>query len=212
MNTATWVKEKLDQDSRINSVSIDGNTMTIERKFGPAFNAILFSSSNISQSQVIKLLENVEEQIDFVCYTPKDACVSGAVYSYLNDKKIAFGSIGDLMRFSGNKTNWPYENPGVGFIMRGLSQHSRVQRVTRLDNKRYLVNRIALPDFVLVECDDYEFSGESVRHTKEVFKEFDMIFASNNFGRMLASSEDISRQLGLKVGRWRDVLIQLSRR
>lgn len=202
-----WVSQQIEKNDNIKSLKIDGDTLRIVRKKGESLNVSVVSCKRLTSTDV----EHIDTtKIDFVLNIPKDAFISGSVIDSLEYRNIAVGGLGDLHRVLNQEFNWPYQNPGIEFIMRGLEQHRKVAAVKRLDSKRYKIDRIALSTVIILALNDYELSTEAVRNGKQVYGEFHSILASHPYARISSSAHSVASDLGISIHTWKELLGKLN--
>ena len=202
-----WVSQRIKENENIKSLKIDGDILKIDRKKGESLNVSVISFNRLTSKDV----EHIDtSEIDFVLNIPKDAFISGSVINSLEYRNVAVGGLGDLHRVLNQEFNWPYQNPGVEFIMRGLEQHRKVTAVRRLDSKRYEIDRIALSTVTILALNDYELSAEAVRNGKQVYGEFHSILASHPYARISTSAHSVASGLGINIHTWRELLGKLN--
>ncbi len=113
------------------------------------------------------------------------------------------------MRAINNKNLIEYQNPETKFIMGGLSQHTNVQGVIRLDNRRYSVVKIGFEKDIVLALNDYDMTANAIREAKNKFVTFDVILASNPNARISSSAKDVASEIGVRILTWRQLLGRL---
>lgn len=204
-NVQNWLIESIKKHDQVLSVNVEtDNVINIQRREGIPLKVAAISLKVTSSTTVIDVVK--EHSFEFLLNIPKDAYTIGEIFEYLDSKQISYGGLGDLYRILSENENWPYQQPEVSFIMRGLEQHSKVSSIKRLDDRRYSITRKNLPAVIVVALNDYDFNTESVRNGKQVYKTFDGILASNPNVRITGGAESVAETLGVKIYTWRQLL------
>ena len=152
-----------------------------------------------------------DEKVDFVLNVSREPYISAKALRFSNDNNFGIGGLGDLMRALRDHNLCNYVNPEVAFILRGLRQHTRVQNVTRMDNRRYNIERYDLPSVIIVALNDYDLTAESVRGAIDYFPKFKAILTSNPNCRRSKSSIIAASSAGIKILSWGEVLGYLNK-
>lgn len=204
-NVSNWLIENIEKHDKVLSVNVEpDNVINIQRKGGIALKVAAISLKVTNLTDVIDLVK--EYSFEFLLNIPKDAYTVGEIFDYLDSEQISYGGLGDLYRVLSETENFPYQQPEVSFIMRGLEQHSKVSAVKRLDDRRYSITRKNLPTVIVLALNDYDFNTESVRNGKQVYKTFDGILTSNPNARITGGAESVAETLGLKIYTWGQLL------
>ncbi len=174
-----FVMEKLPPYDSVETIdSLDNGYLLIKRKKGVDFRCFCISSEEVTFGMMKEILDKKLE-IDFIVNIKKDYLISGAAMSIMNSNYISFGGFGDLIRFSNQLDNELFVEKEYAFVSRGLKQHDKIKTIERLDNKRIRIERYSLSEVIIVMNNDYDLNTESVRRTKEKFKTFKVILATN---------------------------------
>ncbi|MEE4247114.1 MAG: hypothetical protein V2I33_17005 [Kangiellaceae bacterium] len=209
--TFEWILEKLEDDDSILSTEIVSDLLLrINRKEGESISITKSTLSNINLNAIKAILTN--QDADFILHTIREPFINGSVFEYLNRKQKIIGGFGDLFRVLRQNKNYPYLPPQVGFIMRGLEQHTKVSNVRRLDNKRYEIERYGLETVIIIALDDYDIGIESVRSAVNDFDKFDAVLKSNPNGSITSSAVTLADSRELKVFKWGQLLGILNRK
>lgn len=210
-NKFNWLIERLEENPAIETADIlSDNLLQVTKKDGYVATVTLMSQSRFNSLTVRKILE--ENNADFILHTSKEPFVDGSAYDYLDTQQKVIGGYGDFFRAISQDEIWPYVSKDTQFILRGLRQHDRVQKVTRLDNKRYEIQRIGLETVIIIALNDYDLGIESIRQAVDEFREFDAVFKSNPNGRISNSAVELADKREIKVFKWGELLGQLNRR
>ena len=104
-----------------------------------------------------------------------------------------------MFRFINQEYNWPYENPEVRFILRGVSQHNKVSSIKRIDSRRYEIERYSRKKDIILALNDYDLSAESVRNGKELYKDFNIILTSNPNARVTSDAYSVAKDINVRI-------------
>ena len=183
MSNSDWlnsfVKDKLPAYNSVERIeSMDNDILQIKRKKGEDFKCFCISSENVSYNTIKDILDKYSE-INFIANIKKDYFISGDAISVMNSAKISFGGFGDLISFSNQRDNSLFVEKEYQFVIRGLNQHDKIKKIERLDNKRIRVERYSMSEVIIVMNNDYDLNTESVRRTKEKYRDFKVILSTN---------------------------------
>ena len=201
-----FVKTKLPGYDSVESIdSLDNGSLLIKRKKGVDFNCFCISSEDVNYRTTKEILDKYPE-IDFITNIKKDYLISGDAMSIMNSKNVSFGGFGDLIKFSNQRDNSLYVEKEYAFVSRGLNQHDKIKRIERLDNKRIRVERYSLGEVIIVMNNDYDLNTESVRITKDKFKTFKVILATNPYARITSDAYSTAQFMDVDICTYRDFL------
>lgn len=204
-----WLIERLDGDSEIDSTYVDSdNILHINRVIGEPLR-IITSALDRFNYEDIKPLADLDN-VDFILHILKEPYISGNVFEYLDSKQKVLGGYGDVFRILNQSNNYPYLPPEVRFIKRGLEQHTKVNKVRRLDDRRYEIVRYGLETVIIVALNEYDLSVEAIRSAIDKYKTFDAVLKSNPNGRISASALKLSDSKEIKVFKWGELLGKLN--
>lgn len=210
-NRFTWLIEKLEEDSKIESADVlSDNLLQVIRKDGYTCTVTMSTILKYNTVSITKILD--ENNADFILHTNKDAYVSGTVYDMLHGQRKVIGSYGDFFRAIRQERIWPYVPKDVEFIMRGIGQHTRVERIRRLDNKRFEIERRGLDTVTIIALNDYDLGVESIRQAVDQFPHFDAVLKSNPNGRISSSAIELADSREIKAFKWGEMLGELNKR
>jgi hypothetical protein len=205
-----FLKEKLNDFDSIQTLKDeDDNLLEIERKKGESFLVFTMSSEFIGISH-IKEIFNYNKNIKFIVNIKKDYKINGIAMKFLHTKKISFGGMGDLMRFTNQNENSLYIDKEFEFVNRGLNQHNKVKSIERLDNKRIKIERLILKDVIAVMNNDYELAAESVRSYKSRFNDFKVMISTNPNSRISTEAYSVAKTLNIDICKWGELLGKLN--
>ena len=194
-----WIASKINEHDEVIKTEYDqiNNLLIVTRKKGLSFTLAVMSEKIVSLSDIPK--DYLQNKVNFLVNIPKDPFVRGNVYETLKNNKICFGGVGDLFRYINQDYNWPYENPEVRFILRGVSQHDKVSQIKRLDSRRYEIERYFGESVIILALNDYDLSAESVRNGKELYKDFSIILTSNPNARVTSDAYRVAKELNVRI-------------
>ena len=139
MNLTDWCLDKVSGHGKVESISkIDSGTLEINHKNSNAYTISVLSSERMS----LKSISEIDIQnIDFILNIKKDAYINESLMKLMESSDFSIGGLGDLYSAlgSGNLSN--YVSKEMLFVIRGLSQHTKVKSISRLDNRRFQVER-----------------------------------------------------------------------
>lgn len=208
--SGTFLKEKLSNFDKIQKIGlIASNLLEVQRKKGKSFFTFTMSLKLIELNDIKEILEN-NSNLNFIVNIKKEYRISGSAISYLNSKSVSFGGMGDIMRFSNQRDNSLYVDKEYSFVQRGLSQHTKVKSLERLDNKRIKIERYSMKEVIAVMNNDYDLGSESVRSYKDRFKDFKVIICTNPNARVTSEADSIANSLKIDICAWGDLLGKLN--
>lgn len=208
-----WVLNKIKTNDRVLSAEIIEENIILIRRLSDEseIKVVTLSFQELNIDNVSKIVNDYK--FDFLLNIKAEAYYHGKIYSFLDDKKKSFGTLGDLYRVIGQNENWPYLHRDVKFILRNLKQHSKVLKVERLDNKRLnIIRKFNLSSIIIVATNDYEVNAESLRKLKEDFNNFDAILASNPIGRITSQAFSVAEMMGVPLYNWSELYSELNKK
>jgi len=201
-----FVIEKLPQYDSVESIDpLDNGSILIKRKKGVDFKCFCISSEEVNYGMIKEILDKNLE-IDFIANIKKDYLISGDAMSIMNSKYISYGGFGDLIRFSNQRDNELFVEKEYAFVSRGLNQHDKIKKIERLDNKRIRVVRYSLSEVIIIMNNDYDLNTESVRRTKEKFKTFKVILATNPNVRITSDAYSTAQFMDVDICKYGEFL------
>ncbi len=177
--TASWCCEKLISHEKIASATpIGGNLVQIihkERK-EPVQIATL-SQAVVPASELSRVYTS--PNIEFILNIQKGAIFQRDAIEMSEVRRFGLGGLGDLYTAANEGEFRDYLSKEFRFILRGLRQHTRVTKVTRLNNRMLLVERLRMEDKRVLALNEYDLTADAVRTGIEKFGNPDIILASN---------------------------------
>jgi hypothetical protein len=207
----SWLIEKLKENKKVEStLLLNENILKVVRTGGEPLNICASSLNTFTLKETKELLEKYNA--DFILHTAREPFIHGSIFDYLDLKESVIGGYGDLFRVINQDYNWPYLPPSVHFITRGLKQHTKVNDVRRLDNKRYEISRHDLETVTIIALDDYDLGIESIRNAVDKYESFDAVLKSNPNGRISTTAIELADSRKIKVFKWGELLGKLNQK
>jgi hypothetical protein len=207
--SANWVADKIVKHDRVKSVVVvSPNELHIERKTGGSISVATMSARNVDEEAVAALLMD-RKDIDFVVNIPRDAYVLGNTFALAAERNFGFGGLGDLYVALASESPRNYVNKEFEFVVRSLRQHTAVSQVTRLDDRRVLIQRKDLKPVTVLILNDYELTAEHVRNGIERYGNFEAIVRSNPNGRVTTAATGAADESGIRIFNWKEFFGQL---
>jgi hypothetical protein len=207
-----WVAQKITKHENVKAVDIvSSNEIHVERKTGSSVNVATMSLDRVDEESVAALLMD-KQDIDFVINIPKAAYVVGNTYALAEEQNFGFGGLGDLFVALRSDSPRAYVNREFEFVLRSLRQHKMVSEVTRLDDRRLLVQRKGLHPVSVLILNDYELTAEHIRHGIERYGEFQAIARSNPNSRVTEAAAAAADESGIRIFSWKEFLGYLNRK
>jgi len=201
-----WVAQKIAKHENVKSVEvISSNEIHVERKAGSSVDIATMSADRVDEESVAALLKD-KGDIDFVVNIPKAAYIVGNTYALAEERNFGFGGLGDLFGALKSESPRAYVNREFEFVLRSLRQHRIVSQVTRVDDRRLLVQRKGLDPISVLVLNDYELAAEHVRHGIERYGEFQAIVRSNPNGGVTHAAAAAADASGVRIFGWGEFL------
>ncbi|MDC5754731.1 hypothetical protein OPW41_13180 [Vibrio europaeus] len=209
MSLNSWCIEKLSGHDKVESVvDLGDSLLQITNVKGDDFIVLVKSEE---RSTLESVSEVDIEQLDFLLNIKKDAYIEGQLLELSSSAGFAVGGLGDIFSALNDRGISNYVSAEMSFIIRGLSQHTRVTGLERLDNRRFRIQRAGLDSVTILALNDYDFTAESVRSGIEKYGEFDAILTSNPNCRRTGNCEMAAESAGVRIFSWGELLGQLNR-
>lgn len=211
MSLTDWCAEKIEDHDKVEEVNIADNLINVVHISDVGMQVSKVAVISVEHMDLESLGTIPVEDVDFVLNIKKNPYIEGTVFSLAESAGFAVGGVGDIFRALNDGNLACYQNPEMRFVIRGLTQHTRVQEIERLDDRRFLIHRISLPNITVLVLNDYDLTAEAVRRGIEVYGEFDCILTSNPNCRKSPSSETAASSAGKSIYNWAELLGALSR-
>lgn len=210
--TGQWVADKLAARSEISGIELlDSQIIRISREDNGPIVVATIASTKVTADEVQELFD-LEYQIDFVVNVPKEAYWTGGAIRVVTTNAAAFGGLGDLHRVIDKPDPNKYVNPEFAFVERGLRQHTKVEGLRRLHDRKYVVQRLGRDDVVVVLLNEYELTADHVRTARDRYGEFGGVLITNPNGRATASATQAADAMGASIYKWAEFLGRLNRK
>lgn len=208
--SGSWCKGKLEEHEKVDSIELkNSNLLSVTHSEVGDINIATMSLKHIDDEDITELLNGAE--VDFILNVSKEPYITQDALQKSEQEGFVIGGLGDAMRALRDGDMESYVNPEIHFILRGLKQHSRVSRVTRLDNRRFKVTRHGAQDVTILALNEYDLTAEAVRNAIDSFPDFDAIVKTNPNGRISSSSLSVAASSGIKIFKWGELLGTLNR-
>ena len=151
--------------------------------------------------------------LQFIVNAKADALFTGEALDAADEKGIAVGGMGDLMRALRDEPNpADYVNPDTMFIERGLVQHSCVQRVERLARGCYRLNTHSEDQIEISVGHQYEMTAEDVRQAIHQHSSVAAVVTANpNAQPISPTAIAAGSSAGVEVLRWKEFYGRLNK-
>ena len=204
--TGAWVAKKIAAHTEVASVTIGGEHLLHiqRRKFQPVIIGTI-SVDRLTVDELNHVRALFSSDIDFLVNIQREALVDGPVLEVVEDR-FGLGEYKDLLRALNEEGLRSYQNPEVSFILRGLSQHSRVSGIDRLNNRLYLVHRRILKSVTVLALNDYEITADVVRAGIATFGKGSVILTSNPNARVTSGGNDAAIACETTILSWKELL------
>jgi hypothetical protein len=210
--SAKWVAEKIAKHDNVRSVEVvSSNEIHVERKTGGSLKIATMSADRVDEETVAALLME-KENIDFVVNIPKAAYIVGNTFALAEERNFGFGGFDDLLGALRSESLRTYVNKEFEFVLRSLRQHKIVSQVTRVDDRRLLVQRKGLDPVTVLILNDYELTAEHVRNGIDRYGKFQAIVRSNPNGRVTDAAARAAEESGITIFSWGEFFGQLNRK
>ena len=205
-----WVAEKLRLNPEIIDVTqVENGLLAIARsQYAPFIVAAIANEEKIAQSHVSHLFSSTQSP-DFVVNVPTQAIWTGSAINFIHKNMAAFGGMGDLTRASGLEEVSSYRFKQYQFVETGIRQHSSVEHVVRIYDRKFLVHRRSLPALSIVLVDAYQMSAEDVRVARDRYGPFDAVLKMTSYGKVTTAARDAADSMGAQALLWGDLMRRL---
>ncbi len=206
-----WVANKIAKHDNVKSVNIVDGKIHVCREKGEDIIVAAMSERRVDARTVEALLKEVGG-VDFVTNIPKDAYILGDTYQLASDNNFGFGGFGDLLSALNLPSPRGYISSEFAFVLRSLRQHTKVQNVTRLDDRRLLIDRHSIESVVVLVLNDYEIAAENVRAGIDKYGQFQAIVRSNPNSRVTSEALMAAQEAGIGILSWKELMGELNRK
>jgi len=209
--TGKWVAEKMKNHTEVMEVALlSPQRVELIRKLYPKIVIGTTAVDRLDANTLTPFLEGVPA-VSFVVNVPKESYVAGSALQLGSKNGIGMGSFGDLMRAVLLPDVSQYVSKEIGFIERGLDQHTRVIAFERIDDRHYLLTRRHLDDVHVVFLNEYDVTADHVRTARTRYGPFTMLVITNPNGGATSSALDAASSIGCGIYKWGEFLGALNR-
>jgi hypothetical protein len=209
--TGSWLVTQLEKHDAVATVAAtSSNRVRVTRDLGDEYEVATMALMDVKESDLLDIL-TLEVGVGFVTNISKNAYYHGGALKLAENRHIILGDLGDLFRALGSPNPKSYINPDVKFILRGLTQHSRISCVKRLDDRRYQLERLGLDSVIVLALHDYDLSADSLRNGLEKYGHCDAILAANPNCRPTTLAGVAASAAGIEIYRWAELLGALNK-
>ena len=208
--TGVWVAKKMRAHEKVEEiVIIEPQILRVIRKeHGPVVVGTI-SAERVDASVIEPLLSTAG--ISFIVNVPKESFVTGDALELARRSSVVIGGLGDLMRALAVPNVQRYVNPEFSFIERGLKQHSQVESIERVADRRYTISRRKLDDLDAVFLNEYELTADHVRTARERYGACANIVITNPNGRATSSAQRAAESMGCEIFMWGEFFGRLNK-
>jgi hypothetical protein len=204
INLAQWAAKAIKAKDGVSDVRIvENNILTIERDSLPSFNVAAISTSFVDQNQFRQIMSL--GNIDFLLNISKEGTFDGGIYAFTLGR-CGLGGMGDLLRCLSEDSPRNYIDKEASFILRGLQQHSKVERVNRIRRNIYEIQLHSQKLVKVIAINDYDITAESIRNALQSDIKFNVIVKSNPNGRITNEAYAASKASEIPVLKWGQLL------
>jgi hypothetical protein len=208
--SAKWIAERIRKHDNVAAATVvSDNVVHVTRKRWNEADIATMSVKRVNAGELLALLKD-KPSIDFIVNIPKDAYVLGDAFSLADELGFGFGGLGDLFRALSSESLRDYIDPEFGFVLRSLRQHSRVTKVTRLEDRRLLVERRSLEPVRVLVLNDYELTADHVRSGIDQYGDFQAIVCSNPNSRVTSAAEAAAEESEIRIFNWSEFFSALN--
>lgn len=209
--TGRWVAGKIRDLKEVSSVTLfSPQHIQLERKdYSPI--VVGTTADKRLDAAILNPLISHTPVPDFVVNIPKESYIAGSALEIAAMRRIGIGGLGDLMRAVRLPDVGEYVNPEIEFLERGLTQHSRIERFNRKDDRSYFLIRKGLSSLRVVFLHEYELTADHLRTAVDRYGEFDIAVISNPNGNATSSASNVASSMSCRIYKWGVFLGALNR-
>lgn len=205
-STAEWACEKLIAHGDIVEASPTGADfiqMVLRDVQAPVFVSVM-SAPRVELASVPNSFR--DPRTEFLLNIPKNAFFSGEVVETAGTIPVGIGGLGDLYTAANEKDFRHYISKEARFILRGLHQHTAVQRIVRINNRTYRVFKHQGEPVTVLALNEYDLTADVIRSGIEKFGCPNFILTSNPNSRVTPEAVSAARSAGTGILAWRQLL------
>lgn len=208
--TGAWIAERVSKHSDVVSATLlEPQVLEVQVKGGRKVVVGTVATLMVTKELLEELFWRGHD-FGFIVNVPKESYWTGDAIQLVVGRHCAFGGVGDLNRALAEDSPRDYVFREYAFIERGLQQHTAVDRLERLADRKYLIHRARRSSVCVVFLDAYELTADHVRTARERYGAFDHVVRSNPNGRSTRQAIDAAKSMGVSVLDWRQLLGRLN--
>jgi hypothetical protein len=210
--TGEWAIERIQNAYDVTQVDLlEPQILRITRKDKAPFTTATIASPRVEVGAIEPFL-NSPHNVDFIANIPRESFWTGGAIQLASDFDVAWGGFGDLLSSFSLPEVRQFVKKEFGFVLRGLSQHSKVLDITRVHDRLLLLHRESLTDVYVVLLNEYELTADHVRTARERYGPFTDILITNPNGRPTTAALQAAESMGASVYKWGEFLGRLNKR
>lgn len=151
-------------------------------------------------------IEFHDEATEFLLNIPKDAYYEEGLLAAAERIPLGVGGVADLYTAVAEREFRAYLPKGVRFILRGLSQHTAVRSVSRINDQTYRIVKHNEHTVIVLALNEYDLTVDALRSGIEKYGRPTFVLASNPNCRLSTAAKQAAIQLGTGLFVWRQLL------
>ena len=209
--TGKWAAPRLEKLEAVERVDLLApQILNIIRTENSPFLAGTIASPCVKESTIKNMLDG-SFSLEFIANIPPESFWTGAAIDCVSHQSVAFGGMGDLFSAVKLPNVRRYENKEFAFVERGLHQHTKVSRLQRVHDRKYLVKRYDLNDVDVVLVNTYAVTADDIRTARERYGPFKAVLKTNPNGGITESAEQAAESMGARIFEWGEFMKYLHR-
>jgi hypothetical protein len=177
---------------------LDDRVVEVHRKRDPSFIVGVVSAALVERATIEELAD--DNHIEFICNIPREAAWTGEAIGFVQQRRIAFGGIGDLFAATGRKGPVrDFVRSEFEFIERIFDQHSAVAQVERVYDRVYCLHRLTLPPVTVALINEYDLTADHIRTAWKRYGPFSDALANNPNCRCTPEAQEAAKQLKVEL-------------
>ena len=203
----SWVCEKLGEFDNTEVTPQPPNALILQVDEKPPLRSVVINERQVSIAVVKDSLKQDHEFVMNVTGFGK-AVWSGEAIDFCEIHGLGWGSMGDLYRAARDEdpTRAPKQ---FEFATRMIKQHKNVSNAVRLNDSAFQLDRFKGTPLTVGLCHAYELTSDDVRTAWERHGPFQILFDTNPNGGFTTEALETAEQLGVFVGKARQIVRRL---
>jgi len=211
LSPAGWVSKVLpDQPDVTKATPLALNLVEVERADLPTFLLGVISVRLVTPDAVGPFLKG-NSRPSFLVTIPKEAVWTGVAIEALRANNMAFGGMGDLHRALRKDDPSDYVFKEYAYVEQRLRQHRSVIRIDRLYDRVWQIHRNPGNPLNIAISNAYDLTADGVRTAYDNYAPFDILFHTNNMGRITQEAHAAAGELGIELIRSDELFERLRR-